>query len=124
MNHKTILVVITLVLVILTGCGTTDSLDRIQTYVPYATVFVNEDLTVNGQLVNINDSIVTIIVDGATVEYQMDEINGIKKYTGPDSSLIEKDILKNSNKAASNTGFFVTLTSVGIVASFLMLLVL
>ena len=108
---------ITLFLSVLSGCGTLESLNGRETYVQYATVNVTDSLTVSGQIVNINDSLIAISVDGATVEYNQKKIIGYKKYKAPNPDLMQRDIVKNTKKTASNTGFFVGLIIISVVVS-------
>lgn len=113
---------ITLFLSVLSGCGTLESLNSRETYVQYATVNVTNSLTVSGQLVNINDSLIAISVDGAIVVYNKENIIFYEKYQAPNPDLMQRDIVKNTQKSASNTGFFVGLTIISFVVAIILVL--
>jgi hypothetical protein len=113
---------ITLFLSVLSGCGTLESLSSRETYVQYATVNVTNSLTVSGQLVNINDSLIAISVDGAIVVYNKENILFYEKYQAPNPDLMQRDIVKNTQKSASNTGFFVGLTIISFVVAIILVL--
>jgi hypothetical protein len=113
---------ITLFLSVLSGCGTLESLKSRETYVQYATVNVTNSLTVSGQLVNINDSLIAISVDGAIVVYNKENIIFYEKYQAPNPDLMQRDIVKNTQKSASNTGFFVGLTIISFVVAIILVL--
>ena len=115
MKRISYLGLIILFMSILSGCGTIKSLNRTETYVQYATINVTDSLTVNGQIININDSIIAISVGGAVVKYNNNNIIGYQKYMAPNSDLMQRDIVKNTKKAASNTDFFVGLTIINFV---------
>ena len=103
------------VCLLLISCGTTKSLDEVN-YVQYAVVTVNDDLTVTGMLVNQTDSTISVAVDGANITYDFDLIAGYEVEMRPSSHKMQKDIVKNTNATASNTGFFVVLTVISMVA--------
>lgn len=116
------LIVLAVFLSFLTGCGTLSSIDKKMSYVQWAKIAVSDSLSVKGQIVNLNDSVIIISVNGAVVEYNQKDILGYQKYMAPDPDLVQRDIARNSKTTAGNTGFFVFVTMVGFIASLILVL--
>ena len=104
-----------LLAVFMISCGTQKSLS-VSEYITYGVITVSTDLTVTGKLVYENDSIVEISIDGALKSYNKSKIINFQKITKPDPDSMLKDIVKNTSKTTSNTGFFVTLSVIAIAA--------
>lgn len=99
---------------ILSSCGTTASLSDTETYVPYAKVQLDSTLQVTGRLVNLNDSIIALSVEGAYVEYRTSDVIFYDTYLAPDPVLMQRDVVRNTKDTAGNTGFLVTVTIISI----------
>jgi uncharacterized protein YceK len=99
-----------LIIIGISGCGTMASISSTKDYVQYASISVTDSLNVSGRLLNNNDLSITISVDGAIMEYIHRDIIGYQKYMSANPELMQRDILKNTQKTANNTGFFVGLT--------------
>lgn len=93
----------------LSSCGTMDSLEKQSTFVDFAIIQVNSELKVEGQILSETDSTLVIAVNGSTITYRKQDIISISKYKAPSPYLMQKDQTKNSKRAADNTGFFVGL---------------
>ena len=98
------------------GCGTSSSLNQINS-VRYASVIVNDSLSVTGRLVDIDSSKIEIVVNGALKGYDRNSIKGYSIEKHADERLVNEDILKNTSRTASNTAFFVIMSVVGIIAT-------
>lgn len=101
---------ILLSLIVLSACGTIDSLKDKSTYVSYARVQITETLAVEGRVLSMIDSTISIVVDGVPVQYHHSDIKGITIYKAPNPELVQQDIAQNMGITAGNIGFFVGLT--------------
>ena len=107
------LLYISAVIVLLSSCGTANSLETTN-YVPYAEVTVNDSLIVTGRLIDESDSTVTMSVEGSKVLYNLDNITQYERVMRPDPLLLQQDIVRNTKSTAGSTGFFVILTVISI----------
>ena len=101
---------------LLIGCGTTTSLEKENT-VPYVIVNVSDTLKVTGRLLEENNSDITVAVDGVSKKYSKSEIKNYEIVMLPEERLMMEDIVKNTSKTASNTGFFVFVSIISIIAA-------
>lgn len=120
MKGKHHLGLILLLIFSISGCGTMTSIESTDSYVQYATVTVSPSIEVSGRLINVNEAIVAIVVDGAFIKYQRDSIIDYQVYMAPNPDLMQQDVVLNSKTTASNTGFFVVMTVISIVATLLL----
>lgn len=114
MKHFCAFLSISFSLLLLSSCGTATSLTEKNTYVHYASVQLNDSVNVSGQLINLNDSIIAISVAGAYAEYPIQSIKSYDCYTAPNPDLMQRDIVRNTSKSTSHTGFFVAITVISL----------
>lgn len=101
---------------LLIGCGTRTSLDKVNS-VPYVIVNVSDTLKVTGKLLVEDDSHLTAVIGGDSKKYLKSEIKNYEIVMLPDERLMIQDIVKNTSKIASNTGFFVFVSIISLVAA-------
>ena len=98
----------------LSSCGTATSITNRSNYVHYALVHINDSIEVSGQLINLNDSSITISVDGAHAEYPLQDLMSYEFYAAPNPELMQRDLVINTAKSTSHSGFFVALTVISL----------
>ena len=103
--------------VTIVGCGTTSSIEP-ESAVPHAVIEVNDSLVVTGKILLEDDKSVTIAVAGGVRYYGKSEVKSLKRVMLPDEDLMLQEIVSNSSKAASNTGFLVGWLVVALLAGF------
>jgi len=104
-----------LLIISLMGCGITSSLNK-ENLVKYVLVNVSDDLKITGRLLEENENSITIAIDGVSQKYLKSEIKGFEIIKLPEERLMMEDVVRNSKWIASNTGFFVILSIVSIIA--------
>ncbi|WP_417590137.1 hypothetical protein [Owenweeksia hongkongensis] len=109
--------VIGLLLLALSSCGTATSLTEKGTYLNYASIHINDSVHVAGQLINLNDSSIAISIDGAYAEYGVQDIKSYECYTAPNPDLMQRNLVRNTARSTSHSGFFVTLTAISLVVT-------
>ena len=122
MKKKLYFTFIILSIIFFSSCGTISSIEAQSTYIQYATVKISPTVNVSGRLVKLNDSMIAITVDGVYVEYDSNNIIGYSLYKMADPDLMQINLLKNTKTIASNTGFFVGLTTISAIITVLILL--
>ena len=115
MKHFHSLPLIGFSFLLLSSCGTASSLTEKETYVHYASVQINDTIQVSGQLINLNDSTIAISLAGAYAEYPLSNIKSYECYTAPNPGLMQRDIVRNTAKSTSHSGFFVAVTAITLV---------
>ncbi len=103
-----------LALIMVSSCGTATSLTEKDTYVQFASVQLNDSLQVYGQLINLSDSTIAISVDGAYAEYSLQNIKSYDRYMAPNPELMQRDLVRNTARSTSHSGFFVTITAISL----------
>jgi hypothetical protein len=99
------------------GCGTTNSIEP-ESAVPHAVIEVNDSLVVTGRILLEDDKSITVAVAGGVRYYGKSEVKSLKRVMLPDEGLMLQEIVSNSSKAASNTGFLVGWLVVALLAGF------
>ncbi|MBN2572114.1 MAG: hypothetical protein JXA68_08300 [Ignavibacteriales bacterium] len=84
-------------------------------FVQHAIVTVSDSLKVTGKLLDENDSILSIAIDGVLKDYLKSEIKSYEIVMMPDERLMMEDINDNSRRTAIHTGFFFLTAIIGIV---------
>ncbi|MBK7104977.1 MAG: hypothetical protein IPH62_06815 [Ignavibacteriae bacterium] len=114
-----------LLLTTLISCGTTSSIDSIHE-LPNITIELNNNEIVNGKLVQDNYDKLIIIKEPENweIEYLKNEIKEIKveennnKKTNEEKKMeMMRDIVRNTSRAATNTGLLLTIYTIGIIAA-------
>lgn len=101
-------------ILLLFGYGTATSITEKDSYINYATVHINDSIQVQGQLINLSHSTITISIDGAHAEYSVQNIISYSCYTAPNPELMQRDIVANTARSTSHSGFFVAIAIISL----------
>ncbi len=102
------------------GCGTTHSLNSAN-QISHAVITMKDGTVASGEIISEFDDTITISSDGNLQTYTKTSVGGIVRTQRPDLTAMQEETLRNSARAASNSGMLLGLTLLGFIASIIVI---